>query len=275
MNKSKITANRWIPVLLLTLLTVFVVDTNARNSEKQQETITGTITDAETGQKLPGVNILVKGTTTGTSTDAEGNYELTVSSLQDTLVFSFIGYQTQEIPIDGRTQLDVSLEKKSLTGEELVVVGYGTQQESDLTGSVSSIKSEDLMERQPTSVEEALSGKIAGMNVSTNSGRPGGGTRVRIRGYGSINATNDPLYVVDGVVQTTGISTINPNNIESVEVLKDASSTAIYGTRGSNGVVLITTKRGQKGESTFSYDGYISISQMARKQDLLNSDEYL
>src|SRR5699024_7850853 len=201
--------------------------------------------------------------------------ELTVSSLQDTLVFSFIGYQTQEIPIDGRTQLDVSLEKKSLTGEELVVVGYGTQQESDLTGSVSSIKSEDLMERQPTSVEEALSGKIAGMNVSTNSGRPGGGTRVRIRGYGSINATNDPLYVVDGVVQTTGISTINPNNIESVEVLKDASSTAIYGTRGSNGVVLITTKRGQKGESTFSYDGYISISQMARKQDLLNSDEYL
>lgn len=249
-----------------------------RNDMKKQtrlEAITGTVTDAETGATLPGVNILVKGTTTGASTNADGQYSLNVESLQDTLVFSFIGYQTKQIPINGRTQIDVALVPQAIAGEELVVVGYGTQEKSDLTGSVSSVKGEELMSRPAINVEQTLSGRVAGVQVSTNSGRPGGQTRIRIRGYGSINASNEPLYVVDGVVQTAGISAINPNNIESIEVLKDASATAIYGTRGSNGVILITTKRGQKGESTITYNGYVSVSQMARKQDVLNSEEFL
>src|SRR5699024_1772733 len=243
--------------------------------EIAQETVEGTVTDAESGQVLPGVNIIVKGTTTGTSTDGQGKFELQVPSLQDTLVFSFIGYERQEVPINGRTELSVELQNKAITGEELVVVGYGTQEEADLTGSVSSVKSDELMSRPTPNTEEALSGKVAGVNVTTNSGRPGGRTRIRIRGYGSINASNNPLYVVDGIVLTSGISTINPSNIESIEVLKDASATAIYGTRGSNGVILITTKRGERNESTVSYNGYVSVGTMARKQDLLSSEEFL
>src|SRR5690625_4028615 len=248
---------------------------NDTKKEVRLETVTGTVTDSETGQTLPGVNILVKGTTTGTSTNADGQFQLDAPSLQDTLVFSFIGYETQEVPLGGRTQLSVELIPQTVAGEELVVVGYGTQEESDLTGSVSSVNSEELMQRPAINVEQSLSGKVAGVNVSTNSGRPGGGTRIRIRGYGSINASNNPLYVVDGVVQTSGISTINPNNIESIDVLKDASATAIYGTRGSNGVILITTKRGREGESTITYDGYVSVGRMARKQDVLNAEEFL
>lgn len=249
-----------------------------RDNAKQEvadETITGTVTDAGTGDVLPGVNIQIKGTTTGTSSDANGQFELNVPSLQDTLVFSFVGYQTNEVPINGQTEVDVAMQSEAVAGDEVVVVGYGTQQESDLTGSVGSVKSDELMERPAVNVEQTLSGKMAGVNVSTNSGRPGGRTEVRIRGYGSINASNNPLYVVDGVVMPRDVATINPNNIESIEVLKDASATAIYGTRGSNGVILITTKRGEEKESSISYNGYVSVSNMARKQDLLNSEEFL
>lgn len=244
-------------------------------SNQRQETVTGTVYSGDDNEPLPGVNIIVKGTTTGTTTNIDGQFELAVESLQDTLVFSFIGYQTQEVPLDGRTELTVTLDLLVLEGQEIVVVGYGSMEEQDLTGSVSSVKAEELLTRPAINVEQALAGKVAGVQVATNSGRPGGRTRIRIRGSGSINASNDPLYVVDGVVLTLDIATIDPNDIESIEVLKDASATAIYGTRGSNGVVLITTKRGRRNSNQITYNGYTSASTMARKQDVLTSEEWL
>ncbi len=247
----------------------------AQNNQSNAETVSGVVTDAESNEPLPAVNIRVKGTTTGTSTDTNGQFSISVESLQDTLIFSFVGYETTEIAIAGQTEISVSLKPTLFEGEELVVIGYGTQEREDLTGSVSSVGKEELTDRPALNVEESLSGRISGVNVSTNSGRPGGRTRVRIRGYSSINASNEPLYVVDGIILTSGISTINPNTIESIEVLKDASATAIYGTRGSNGVVLISTMRGQEGGSQVSYDGYISVGTMARKQDVLTSEEFL
>ncbi len=237
--------------------------------------ISGTVLSGDNNEPLPGVNIIVKGTTIGTSSDADGRFELNVPSLQDTLVLSFIGYTTQEVALAGRTELSVTLAPEVLTGEEVVVVGYGSISEEDLTGSTSRIRGEELLSRPALSVEQALAGKAPGVQITTNSGRPGGRTNVRIRGSGSINASNAPLYVVDGVVLTAGISSIDPNDIESIEVLKDASSTAIYGTRGSNGVIMITTKRGRRNSSNLTYHGYTTAGRMARKQEVLSSEEFL
>ena len=237
--------------------------------------ISGAVTDEETGTALPGVNVLVKETSIGTVTDIEGNYRLSVPDDAETLVFSSIGYVSQEMPIGDNSTINISLLTDVQSLDEIVVVGYGTQKKKDLTGSVSSVKSEELMDRPATNVEQSLAGRMSGVNVSTNSGRPGGRTRIRIRGFSSINATNDPLYVVDGIIWTAGIQTINPNDIESVDVLKDASATAIYGTRGANGVILINTKRGNKGGGSVSYDGWVSVNQLARKQDVLNSEQFL
>jgi TonB-linked SusC/RagA family outer membrane protein len=243
----------------------------------QLEIISGTVTDAESGETLPGVNILVKGTTTGTSTDAEGQFELDAPSLQDTLVFSFIGYQKQEVPIQGRNQIDISLETQTVSAEELVVTGYGVQQKSDVTGSIGMVSAEDLEEQPNFNPLQGLKGKVAGVNIFTNSGSPTGSNRVVIRGSGSINAGTEPLYVVDGVVMQDGIEYMNPNNIESMEVLKDASATAIYGSRGSNGVILVTTKRGGTDSENIrvSYDGTISVGGMAGRMDVMNAQEFM
>lgn len=237
--------------------------------------VTGTVTDAK--GPLPGVNVKLKGTTTGTVTDVNGTYKLTVPDGTGTLVFSFIGYNQQEIAINNRTTIDVVLVEQPKALNEVVVVGYGTQKRVDLTGSVGSVSGRQLQDRPQTNLEQELAGKIAGVNVSTNSGAPGGATKIRIRGYSSINTNTDPLYVVDGVVWTEGGNSINPNDIESIDVLKDASSTAIYGTRGANGVILVTTKRGNKGgpSSGISYDSYVSVSKMARKIPVLNAQQFL
>ncbi|MEB0263247.1 SusC/RagA family TonB-linked outer membrane protein, partial [Mucilaginibacter sp. 10I4] len=236
--------------------------------------ITGTVSDAKGA--LPGVNVKLKGTTTGTTTDVAGKYKLNVPEGSGTLVFSFIGYTSQEQPINNRSTIDVLLVESPKALSEVVVVGYGTSKRVDLTGSVGSVGSKALQERPQTNLEQELAGKIAGVNVSSNSGAPGGATKVRIRGYTSLNASTNPLYVVDGVVWTEGGNSINPNDVESIDVLKDASSTAIYGTRGANGVILVTTKRGTKGGAgTVSYDSYVSISKMAKKLDVLNAKEFL
>ncbi len=236
--------------------------------------ITGTVSDAKGA--LPGVNVKLKGTTTGTTTDVTGKYKLNVPEGSGTLVFSFIGYTSQEQPINNRSTIDVLLVESPKALNEVVVVGYGTSKRVDLTGSVGSVGSKALQERPQTNLEQELAGKIAGVNVSSNSGAPGGATKVRIRGYTSLNASTNPLYVVDGVVWTEGGNSINPNDVESIDVLKDASSTAIYGTRGANGVILVTTKRGTKGGAgTVSYDSYVSISKMAKKLDVLNAKEFL
>jgi len=234
--------------------------------------VQGTVSDAK--GPLPGVSVKFKGSNLGTVTDVNGKYTLNAPNGTGTLVFSFVGYTTKEVAIGNKAQIDAVLEELPKALNEVVVVGYGTQKRVDLTGSVGSVSGKALQDRPAINVEQELSGKIAGVNVSTNSGAPGGETKIRIRGYSSINAATDPLYVVDGVIWTAGGSALNPNDIETIDVLKDASSTAIYGTRGANGVILVTTKRGKKGGSV-SYDAYGSISVMAKELPVLNSKEWL
>jgi len=257
-----------------------VIKKDPSKAEKlpQQQQVKGQVND-DTGQPLPGVSIKIKNAQGGTTTDAAGKFALSVPDLNITLVFSSIGFTTQEVPLAGKTTLNVDLKSESKTLSSVVVVGYGSTRKSDLTGSVVAVKAEALAQRPATNVEQQLSGKVSGVNVSTNSGRPGGNTNIVIRGANSINSSNNPLYVVDGVVLSNGvtdvspISYLNPNDIESMNVLKDASATAIYGARGANGVILITTKRGQSG-GQISYSSYASISKMARKLDVLNSAEF-
>jgi TonB-linked SusC/RagA family outer membrane protein len=237
--------------------------------------VQGTVTDNK-GEPLPGVTVKVKGTAVGVITDVNGKYTLDNVDGNGTLIFSFIGYNTQEVAINKRDVVDVKLVESPRELNAVVVVGYGTQKRVDLTGAVGSVNSKQLQERPAINLEEELAGKIAGVNVSTNSGAPGGETKVRIRGYSSINTSTDPLYVVDGVVWTEGGASINPNDVASIDVLKDASSTAIYGTRGANGVILITTKRGSGGNGgSVNYDSYGSISVMAKELKVLNAKQFL
>ncbi|WP_094570814.1 TonB-dependent receptor [Mucilaginibacter xinganensis] len=236
--------------------------------------VQGTVSDAK--GPLPGVNVKVKGTTIGTVTDVNGKYILNDIDGGATLVFTFVGYSTLEVPVQNRETVDVKLAESQNSLSEVVVVGYGTSKRVDLTGSVGSVNEKQLQERPAINLEQELAGKIAGVNVSTNSGAPGGATKIRIRGYSSINSSTDPLYVVDGVVWTEGGASINPNDVLSIDVLKDASSTAIYGTRGANGVILVTTKRGtnKKGGSV-SYDAYGSVGVLARKLKVLDAKQFL
>jgi TonB-linked SusC/RagA family outer membrane protein len=269
-----------LPLLLLVPATVLPLSqATARGSiagltYRAAVTIQGIVTD-DKGNPLPGATVVVKNNTSvGVSSDADGKFSLSVPTGNETLVISSIGYVAQEIALAGRTTLTVQLVADNKALDEVVVVGYGTQKRSDLTGAVGSVKAADLVERPVVNVAQGLQGRVAGVDVSLNSGQPGGAPQIRVRGYSSISAGNDPLYVVDGVYWRQGITTLNPNDIESIEVLKDASATAIYGAQGSSGVILVTTKRGRRG-STISYDNYVSLSTLARKQSVLNSQEFL
>jgi TonB-linked SusC/RagA family outer membrane protein len=250
--------------------------------KQQQQTITGTVTD-EDGEPLPGASIIVKGTSTGTATDFDGKFSLEVSEAETTLVVTFIGYLTKEVSTAGQGDITIALNPDAAQLEEIVLIGYGSARKSDLTGAVGTVSGKELKERPATSLNEALSGRIAGVQVNTNSGRPGGRSNVRIRGFSSINSSNNPLYVIDGVQlpqgnQTqfsTAIDFLNPSEIESIEVLKDASSTAIYGSRGANGVILVTTKRGREGQSRITYDMDVNIKEYGpNRVPVLNSAEY-
>lgn len=256
---------------------LFCVHSYAEPNGFIQEQVTGQVIDSQTGEALPGVNILVKGTETGTSTDVNGEYEVTVSSLNGILVFSYVGYQTLEITIEGRATIDVSLQSQALIGEELVVVGYGVQEAEDITGSVSSVSAEEINKVVATNAAQAIQGRVAGVNVSQVGYNPGENATVRIRGTRSITATNDPLYVIDGVPIARGITLndINPADIESVEVLKDASATAIYGSRGANGVILITTKRSEVGKTTVDYSSSAGVQTPLKEPDVFNAGEYV
>ena len=237
--------------------------------------ISGTVTDSK-GELVINGTVKVKNTTTATITDINGKYKISAPT-NGTLVFSYLGYQTKEVPvssISGNT-LDVVLQEESNMLDELVVVGYGTMRKSDLTGSVSTTKGKDIIKQQSFSALEGLKGKAAGVNIFTNTGQPGGEMRVIIRGISTINASASPLYIVDGVAMSD-FNLLNPNDIESIEVLKDASAAAIYGARGANGVIMVTTKRGNAGEGVhISYDGSVSISHMQRKMDVMNSAEWM
>ncbi len=242
------------------------------------EAVKGMVTDAGTGEPLPGANVLVKGTTTGTATDADGHYVLNVSSLTDTLVFSYVGYESRTIPIEGRTIINVALTQKALAGQELVVVGYGTQKKAFVTGATVHETGATLAEKNTTNVLQAMQGQTPGVNITPASGQPGAGIKVNIRGVGTIG-NSSPLYVVDGVI-TGDISYLAPDDIASIDVLKDAASAAIYGVNGANGVVLITTKgghfasNGAAPHSHVSIDTYYGWQNLARKVHLLNAKEY-
>lgn len=259
----------------------------------QSHEVNGTVTDAETGESLPGVNILIQGTSQGTTTDLDGEYQISADP-DAVLVFSYVGYESLEIPIEGRAVIDVSLSQAALMGEELVVVGYGSQERRDITGSVATVNTNDFNQGMISSPEQLIQGKISGVQVVQNSGEPGAGMSINIRGAGSINANNSPLYVIDGhpvtndaAVSGSGTSqftqtrsprnplrSLNVEDIESITVLKDASAAAIYGSRGANGVVLIETKRGQAGSLVVNYDGSVGSQNVANKLDLLSPQEY-
>ena len=245
--------------------------------------VAGTVVD-EKNSPLPGVNVLVKGTTTGGVTDVSGSYAIEAPTGDVVLVFSFIGYITQEVPVNNQSIVNVTLQADVKTLNEVLVIGYGTQKKSDLTGSVGTIKEREIQERQLPSLNQALAGRITGVSVNVNSGRPGGQTNVRIRGASSINASNNPLYVIDGVILPVGSQTqnsnaidfINPADIASIEVLKDASATAIYGARGANGVILVTTKRGSVTGGRITYDLQLSVPTIGpNRVEMLNANEFL
>lgn len=238
----------------------------------QERTVTGTITSSEDSFGLPGVNIVVKGTSTGTSTDMDGNYSITVPDDSAILTISFIGHVTQEIPVGSQTTIDAVLEVDSNQLDEVVVVGYGAVKKSDITGSVSSVKSEELTAYPVLSAEQALQGRAAGVAVATkNGGEPGTPLSVTIRGNTSISASSSALVVVDGFV---GASMPQAADIESMEVLKDASATAIYGSRGANGVILVTTKKGRKGKMNVEFNGTYSVQNVSDQLEMLNADQF-
>ncbi|QCR22404.1 TonB-dependent receptor [Pontibacter sp. SGAir0037] len=235
--------------------------------------IQGRVTSGK-GEPLPGVTVVVKGTSTGATTGVEGTYSLRLSEASGTLVFSFIGFIAKEVPINGKTTINVILQEDTKTLEEVVVVGYGTQKKSDVTGAVSSVKAEEIKELPVTNAAQALQGRVAGVNVVMSGTKPGAGVEVRVRGNRSFSANNDPLYVVDGIPITGGINDIAPQDIASLEVLKDASATAIYGSRGANGVVLVTTRRGTVGKPQITYDTFVGFSKALGKVDMMNGAEF-
>lgn len=262
------------------------------HANAQDETlVTGQVTAAGPDHEtIVGVNVVVKGTTRGTVTDAEGNYSLTVPS-QSTLVFSSIGYAPKEVAVGNRTRIDVTMDADVTSLEEIVIVGYGQQKKKDITGSISSISEKEIANQPAASVDNLLQGRAAGVQISQSSGAPGGRTNIRIRGASSINAGNEPLFVIDGIpvynnskdpggtsydtfTPTNALASLNPNDIQSIEILKDASATAIYGSRGSNGVIIITTKRGEGDETRVNYNGYYGVQTLHNKLDLMNGEEH-
>lgn len=233
--------------------------------------VVGVVKDIE-GLPIIGANIVVKGQSTGTITDIDGNFSID-ASIGSILKISFIGYEACEVKVTSEN-LTVKLKEETNSLDEVVVVGYGLVKKSDLTGSVGKVKSEDIQKMPVSSVEQALQGKVSGMQITTNSGAPGGGATVRIRGGNSISSGNEPLYVIDGIIDAGNLNSLNPADIASIEVLKDASSTAIYGSRGANGVVIITTKRGESSKGvSVSYNGYYGIQTPVKRLDLLNGKE--
>lgn len=254
------------------LTVVLFLMLNASFAFAQDAQVSGTVSD-ETGAPLPGVTVLLKGTTKGTTTDLDGKYSITAPS-DGVLVFSFIGYDPFEVTVGNQSQIDVSLSPDLSDLDEVVVVGYGTVKKSQMTGAISSVGNKEIQELPITDARQALQGRAAGVDVTQSGSKPGSSPQVRIRGRRSFNASNEPLYVVDGIPTVGGMEDINPSDITSMEVLKDASATAIYGSRGSNGVVLITTKRGNVGKTVVSLDSYYGINQELGQIEVFNGPEF-
>lgn len=284
---------RFLCFLLLTVSSLSVYGTNSltsalpvvhRSDEKPAAdiTISGRVTDATTNEALAGCSVVLKGSQKGTTTDANGDYKIVVPDGKATLVFGFIGFVSQEVPVGNRTIVNVSLKSSASELDQVVVIGYGTTTKKDVTGSLKTIKSTDFNRGIMNSPEQLLQGKVAGVNVTSASGEPGGTQNITIRGPGGVRTGSTPLFVLDGIAldnSSTGGATnplnfLNPQDIESIDVLKDASATAIYGARGANGVVLITTKKGKAGATNLTISSNVGISTMARPIGLFSADEY-
>jgi len=274
--------------------TVIIKPKEVSKSDNTKETkaaqaidIKGKVTSAA-GEPLIGVTVVIKGTTTGTSTDVSGSYTLNVPNNGGTLVFSYIGFVAKEVAIGNATVINVTLEADAKALEEVVVVGYGTQKKSDLTGAVTSVKAEDLKTQPLTSIDQGIQGRASGVQVTQSSGQPGSVASIRIRGGNSLQGGNEPLYVIDGFPVYSGgglgtpgagpnlnpMASLNPGDIESIEILKDASATAIYGSRGANGVVLVTTKSGKRGRDMVSFESYYGIQQTRKTIDMMNATQF-
>lgn len=242
--------------------------------------VSGTVSDNNV--PIPGVTVLQKGTSNGVVTDFDGNYSIQNVPSDGVLVFSYVGYTPQEVSVSDRTEINVQLKTDVSSLDEVVVVGYGSMKRSDVTGSVVSVSEEAIQESIPTTVDQVLQGRAAGVQIQQNSGAPGASSSIRIRGVSSITGSNEPIFVIDGVIIDSGtgqsgqnaFSSINPADIVSIDILKDASATAIYGSRAANGVILITTKRGKAGEATISFNSYIGFQQLPNQLDLMNLQEY-
>ena len=241
------------------------------------------------GMSLPGASVVVKGTTNGTVTDFDGLYEIEANA-NDVIVISYVGFKTMDIVVNNRTAIDVQMVEDTAKLDEVVVIGYGTSKRKDLTGSISSVKAEEIDKIKTVSFEGALAGRVSGVQIVSSEGGPDAAFKIRVRGGTSVNASNDPLYVVDGfpisgggITTSTGLgnsttsplTTLDPSNIESIDVLKDASATAIYGSRGANGVIIITTKKGKKGRMNLNFETYTDFSTLSNKLDVLTPQEWI
>jgi TonB-dependent starch-binding outer membrane protein SusC len=253
-----------------------------QSSYSQNKVVTGKVTDSKDGIGIQGVTVSAKGTRTATQTIADGTFNISIPATVQTLVFSSVGYATQEISVEGKTSVNVSFVVTNASLNEVVVTGYGTSKRKDLTGSIATITSKDFNKGSITTPEQLIAGKVAGVQITSNGGAPGSGSTIRIRGGASLNASNNPLIVIDGVpIDNNGISgaanalaLINPNDIESFNILKDASATAIYGSRASNGVIIITTKKGKSGKMRFNFSTQYSLSTLPKQADVLSPAEF-
>lgn len=260
--------------LFYLLLLSIVIHFSIAASAYSQHAVSGVVRDIA-GEPIIGANIVEEGTTNGTVTDVDGYFSFTVSDSGVSLHISYIGYQSLTYPLDGQSKITIELKEDLQNLDEVVVVGYGTVRKRDLTGAVTSVKGDKLKETASFSTTEALQGRAAGVNVMRTNATPGGSSSVRIRGNRSLKATNEPLYVVDGIPIVVGLNEMSPSDIESIEILKDASATAIYGSRGANGVILITTKKGRSGKTQIDYNGYYGIQQATRTIDMMNGAEWV
>lgn len=256
---------------LILICALFIAAVSFAQTKK---TVKGVVTDALTGETLIGVNILEEGTTNGTITDIDGSYSIDVTD-NSVLVISYIGYETINEKVGSRTVINIKLGAKTEMMDEVVVVGYATMKKQSVTGAVSKVGTKDLTAAPLASAEQALQGRVAGVQVSAATGAPGADISVRVRGVGSIYSDNAPLYIVDGIPSSSGLNNISPNDIENVTVLKDASSAAIYGSRATNGVVLITTKQGKSGKAKISYNGTVGLQQATNLVEMANTKEYV
>ena len=257
---------------IITRLTMLLVAALfAMTAYAQKIKVTGTVTDGQNKEPLTGVTVKEKGAGNGAITDINGNYTISVPA-DATLQFTCMGFVMREIPVNRRARIDISMEADSKMLDELVVIGYGVQRKSDVTGSISSIQGKDISSQPVSSTLQALQGRAAGVNIIQNTGAPGSNTTIKIRGTGTVNDA-DPLYVVDGFI-VDNIDYINPNDIENVEIFKDAASSAVYGSRAANGVVAITTKGGKSGKTKITYDGYAGISSPWKKIDVMGTEDY-